>query len=169
MTLKKNIIAFFIIGILGTLGHFLYKWTGENIFIGYFFPVNESTWEHLKLLFFPTAIYSILEYFTIKEKPENYIPAVVISVICGMTTIVALFYTVSGILGYNVDFINIAIYYIGIIAMLLKKTKLIKEKKFSINIAYWIFLAIGLIIAILFIIWTHNPPSIGLFTPPITD
>ena len=62
MSIKKNVIAFFIIGILGTLSHFIYEWTGENLIAGYFFNVNESTWEHLKLLFFPTVTYSVFEY-----------------------------------------------------------------------------------------------------------
>ena len=73
MTLKKNILSFLIIGFLGTIGHFLYEWTGDNRIVGYFFSTNESTWEHLKLLFFPTLIYSILEYLLIKEKPVNII------------------------------------------------------------------------------------------------
>ena len=71
MSLKRNIIAFIIIGLLGTLGHFLYDWSGENKLIGYFFSVNESTWEHLKLLFFPTIIFSVFEYFFMKDRPEN--------------------------------------------------------------------------------------------------
>ena len=167
MSLKKNSIAFVIIGALGTLGHFLYEWSGDNRLVGYFFSVNESTWEHLKLLFFPTVIYSVFEYFLIKEKPENYIPAVVISVICGMLTIITLFYTINGILGYNVDFINISIYFISIISMLVKKNKLIKNQLFSVNIAHWFFLLVGLIISLLFIFWTYNPPSLGIFTPPV--
>lgn len=169
MSLKKNIIAFFVIGFLGTIGHFLYEWTNDNKIVGYFFSTNESTWEHLKLLFFPTVFYSVFEFFTAKEKPQNYIPAVVISVICGMITIVALFYTISGILGYNVDFINITIYYIGLLVMLIKKSKLIKEQKFSINLAHWIFLTVGIIIALLFIFWTNNPPALGIFTPPLMN
>ena len=169
MSLKKNIIAFISIGLLGTLGHFLYEWSGDNRIVGYFFSVNESTWEHLKLLFFPTVIYSVFEYLSLKEKPENYVPAVVISLICGMTAIVVLYYTYRGILGYNVDFINIAIYYIGLILSLNKKEKIIREKSFSLNLMFWIFLIIGLIIALAFIFWTYNPLSLGIFTPPIMN
>ena len=168
MSLKRNIIAFIIIGLLGTLGHFLYDWSGENKLIGYFFSVNESTWEHLKLLFFPTIIFSVFEYFFMKDRPENYIPAVVISLLCGMTAIVVLYYTYSGILWYNVDFINIGIYYIGLLLSLMKKEKIIREKSFSLNLMFWIFLLIGLIIALAFIFWTYNPPSLGIFTPPLT-
>lgn len=169
MTLKKNLLAFIIIGALGTLGHFFYEWSGENYFVGLFFPVNESTWEHLKLLFFPTVIYSVGEYFFSKEKPKNYIPAVVLSVFCGMLTITALFYTISGIIGYNIDFINIAIYFISIIVTLCKKRKIIQSGKYYSNTSKWVFLVIAVITAILFMLWSYNPPSYGIFTPPVME
>ena len=80
MKTKNILTAFIIIGILGSLSHFVYEWSGNNRFVGYFFAVNESTWEHLKLLFFPTVVYSVIEYFLVKNKIANYIPAAVISV-----------------------------------------------------------------------------------------
>lgn len=39
--------------VLGTILHFTYKWSNNNNFIGIFSATNESTWEHLKLVFFP--------------------------------------------------------------------------------------------------------------------
>ncbi len=167
MTFKKSIIAFFIIGALGTLGHFVYKWTGENYIVGLFFPVNESTWEHLKLLFFPTLIYSLFEYIFSDEKPKNYLCAVTISLFCGMLSIVTLFYTISGIIGRNIDFINISIYFIAIIVMLCKKRKILRSEKFSSNFCFWASTVLLIITAILFITFSYNPPSIGIFTPPV--
>lgn len=169
MNFKKNILAFFVIGIAGVLGHFLYEWTGENMLVGMFFPVNESTWEHLKLLFFPSVIYFIAKYFLSKKNKdyENYFPAIAISVFCGMLTIVTLFYTISGILGYNVDFINIIIYFIGVIVTICKRNKVLREDKFSsknANIISAFFLGLT---AFLFAVWSFNPPSIGIFTPPV--
>ncbi len=125
MGFKKNIIAFIIISVLGTLGHFVFKWTDKNYIAGLFFPVNESVWEHLKLLFFPSAIYSATEYLLKDKKPSNYLQAVVFSAISGMFWIVALFYTVKGVVGYNIDFINIMIYYVGVIISLYKKNRII--------------------------------------------
>ena len=54
---KKQIIKFQIIStififIFGTILHFTYEWSGENTIVGLFSATNESTWEHLKLLFF---------------------------------------------------------------------------------------------------------------------
>lgn len=168
MTLKKNITAFIIIGILGTLGHFLYELTNQNFVIGLFFPVNESTWEHLKLLFFPTLLYSVFEYLFSKEKPENYLAAVTLSLVCGMFSIVVIFYTVRGVLGRNVDFINILIYFISIIVMLCKKRKILRSGKYTSKTIFWISEIILIIITVLFMIWSYNPPSIGIFTPPIS-
>ena len=119
-----------------------------------------------KTAFLPNRYLFVFEYIFLKEKPINYIPAVVISLVCGMLTIVTLFYTINGVLGYSIDFINIAIYYVSIIVMLIKREKIIREKKFSLNLFNWFFILVGLIIAISFIIFTYNPLSYGIFTKP---
>lgn len=63
-----EIIGTFFIIILGTINHFLYDWFNHNKIIGYFTAVNESTWEHLKLVIAPSFIWlifimTILTYF----------------------------------------------------------------------------------------------------------
>ena len=50
---RVMILAAIVVFVLGTLAHFVYDWSGQNSFIGLLTPVNESTWEHMKLLFFP--------------------------------------------------------------------------------------------------------------------
>ena len=167
MKIKNNIIAFIIIGGLGALFHFVYKWTNENYIVGLFFPVNESTWEHLKLIFYPTIIYAVYEYLTVKEKPENYLPAIACAIISGKLTIVTLFYLYTGILGFNVDVINIIIFLISAIVVISVKNKIIySEKYYSKNAK--ILTGIYLIIcALLFAFWSYNPPSLGIFTPPV--
>ena len=167
MSFKKNIMAFIIIGVLGTVSHFVYEWSGENIAVGLFFPVSESVWEHLKLLFYPTLVYSAIEYFTLKEKPENYIPAVAISLYCGMFSIVAMYYIYTGITGLNSDAVNIAIFFISVIVMLFKKRKLITKNKYSFKIYNLIFFISIIITALLFGVWSYNPPSLGIFMQPI--
>ena len=36
------------------------------------FPVNESVWEHMKLLFYPILIWSVIEYFLIRKHDKKY-------------------------------------------------------------------------------------------------
>ncbi len=164
--LKYNIIAFLFIGILGGLGHFFYEWSDQNTIIGYFFSVNESTWEHLKLLFFPTVIFSVIEYFFVKREIKNYAASVTASVIVGMLAIITLFYTYSGVLGRTIDFINILIYYISIIIMLIVKNKIIVREVLGGQNSALFSVLICFVITLMFIFFTYNPPSIGLFKVP---
>lgn len=167
MKTKYNIIAFVVIGVLGTISHFIYEWSDFNRVIGYFFAINESTWEHLKLLFFPTLLFSFIEYLFVKNEIENYIPSVVISVIVGTISIITLFYTYKGFLGYSIDAINIAIFYISLIIMLIVKNKIIDSERFSSGNANLLFLAVGGLIALLFVFFTYSPPTLGVFMPPV--
>jgi len=169
MKARYNILAFIFIGLVGSLGHFFYEWSGNNKIIGYFFATNESTWEHLKLLFFPTLIYSFIEYFFVKKDIKNYIPAVIISVIVGIISIVTLFYTYKGILGYNIDFINIAIYYVGLIISLVLKNRIINSEILSGKNFTLIFLGIGFLITFAFFRFTYFPPELNIFKPPVIN
>ena len=40
----------------GTILHFLYDWTGGSILVAPLSGVNESTWEHMKLLYWPVSL-----------------------------------------------------------------------------------------------------------------
>ena len=46
-------VSFILTATLGTACHFAFDFFGQSRLIAPFVPVNESTWEHLKLLFFP--------------------------------------------------------------------------------------------------------------------
>lgn len=165
MKFKHYILGFLIIGAVGTIGHFLYDLSGKNTIIGYFTPVNESTWEHLKLLFFPTLIFSVFEYFLMKEKPSNYLPSVAISLYVGLISIVSIFYTYSGVLGFKIEWFNIAIYYIALLIMLAVKALLI-SLKFDSKTANWLSLLWIFAMALMFIFFTYNPLDLGIFKEP---
>lgn len=70
-TNKLNFFRFFFISILGVLLHFTYEWSNDNPAVGLFSAVNESTWEHLKLIFFPMLLLTMIEFLWdhIKDKP----------------------------------------------------------------------------------------------------
>lgn len=165
MNFKRNITAFLIISILGTLGHFVYEITGKNTFIGLFFPINESTWEHLKLLFYPALIYFGAEYLLNYKNNKNYISASVISIFIGIISIIVLFYTYQGVIGKNIDFINISIYYISVIITLVSQYILFKNHKCTCNPN--LFLIPIFLMVILFAVFSINPPKLGIFMPPV--
>lgn len=70
---KKQITILSIIGtfLLAFPIHFLYQWSPNKIF-AIFFPVNESIWEHMKMLYTTFLLFAIFEYiFRIWKKRET--------------------------------------------------------------------------------------------------
>ena len=55
----------------GTILHFLYDWTGGSILAAPFSGVNESTWEHMKLLFWPLFLFAVVQRLFFRDQ-ENY-------------------------------------------------------------------------------------------------
>ena len=160
-----EIICFFIASALGVLFHFVYEWSGNNPFLAPFFPVNESTWEHLKLVFYPITIVSLVEYFFLAKKPANYAFTKLISILLGMLSVVVCFYTYTGIIGKSIDFINILIYFLSMIVAYVFSYKSLTGKSFQ-NISPYVGIFGILVLYLLFTIFTKNPPDLALFKAP---
>ena len=112
---KTTFLSAVFVMIIGTLSHFIYEWSGENVIISYFAPVNESIWEHLKLLFFPVLFFSFLEMLLYDGTMAclifvNRMKGIYLS----LFFIVAAYYTYSGILGFHMAPVDIAIYYVAV-------------------------------------------------------
>lgn len=156
--------ALFVI-ITGTLLHFVYGWTGNNSLVGLIAPVSESTWEHLKLLFTPMLVFTIFEYFMVGRAFPGYWPAKAAGLLAGMFTIVALFYTYSGILGFNTLWIDILTFLLGVIcAYAVSYRLLISDANLPRPVDG---IAVFIILLVLFAYYTSAPPSIGLFADPM--
>ncbi|MCM1285520.1 MAG: DUF6512 family protein [Acetobacter sp.] len=164
--LKYSIIGFVFTSFLGTLSHFVYEWSCNNTFTGILCPINESCWEHLKMIFFPYFIWSIIEWILLK-KQAGLLLSKFFGVISGMFSILTFFYTYTGILGVSIEIFNIASFFIGIFTAFAIDYSLINSKKFvkhKNTIAIILFTAM----ALLFFIFTFAPPFIPLFRDPIS-
>ena len=154
------------VSVLGTLLHFAYEFSGNNILVGLFAPVNESIWEHTKLIFFPMLIYSLYLNKKIRTEYPCTGSAMIAGSLLGIAMIITLFYTYSGIIGFNVAFADIAIVYISVIIAFYSVYKLTTSCKTE---QIKVFLQILLIVIIcLFFILTFLPPDIPLFMNPET-
>lgn len=72
MNLKKMIfVNSILIFLLCFLTHFIYTLLPNPIF-ALFFPVNESIWEHMKMLYTTFLIYGLIEYFIMKKWQVKY-------------------------------------------------------------------------------------------------
>ncbi|MEF9997661.1 MAG: DUF6512 family protein [Lachnospiraceae bacterium] len=150
---------------LGTLLHFVYQWSGNNPLVGLIAPVNESTWEHLKLLLFPILFYSILEYMSIGQYYGNFLFAKYLGVVCGMLSIIGLFYGYKAIVGHHSLGIDILIFIISIlIAYIISCYLILYQPKW--NMPPTVILSFLMITILLFWLFTWLPPNIFLFHVP---
>jgi hypothetical protein len=161
-SIKTNFISIVLAILLGSLWHFVFDWLGKNNIIAAFFPVNESIWEHLKLLFYPVLLLSIMECIIRGVKP-GFLVARTIGTIVGMFMILILYYSYSGIIGKDITIIDIIIFIISIFITYVISGMLI-DKKFCLLLSYKIICVILLIgIITSFTLFTYNPPKIKLF------
>lgn len=149
----------------GTLLHFLYDWTGESILVSPFSGVNESTWEHMKLLFWPLFLFALIQRPFFKEQ-ENYWCVKLAEILLGIALIPVLFYTYNGVFGESPDWINIAIFYISALLVYLFEWWAFKQDRLPCKPPLLAFVFICLI-GMLFVIFTFAPPQIPLFRDPI--
>ncbi len=151
--------------ILGTLLHFTYKLSGENVIVAAFSAINESVWEHLKLLYFPMLLTLIIGYFYIGKNVPNFLCSKTVGIITSMLFTIIFFYTYSGILGRNIAVIDITSFFVATILGEYVAYKLMKSTfKCNNNIAIFVLILIG----ICFIIFTYSTPKLGIFKDPIT-
>ena len=150
----------------GTLLHFLYDWTGGNVLVSPFSGVNESTWEHMKLLFWPLFLFALVQWLFFKDQ-ENYWCVKLAEILLGLTLIPVLFYTYNGVFGKSPDWINIAIYYITALLVFLFEWWVFKNDRLQCKYPRLAF-AIVCLIGGLFVAFTFAPPQIPLFQDPLT-
>lgn len=160
-----QIITVIMCLILGTLLHFTYEWSGENLIVALFSAVNESTWEHLKLAFYPMLLMGIIGYFIIGKRSRNYWMAQTVGTLVAIIFITTFFYTYTGVIGTNFAVLDIGSFIVAILLgeyvtyRLLTSTKTYNAKLISI------FFLIILLFS--FIIYTFSPLKIELFKDPI--
>lgn len=156
--------GFSFTSLLGTLLHFLYEWTNNSKLSALISGVNESTWEHMKLLFFPMLAYALLAGKRIEEQSPCIYNAMFTGILVGLVMIPVLFYTYSGILGFSVDWLNIALYAASVLVSYYAVYRVAQKctgKEFKV-LRYVMY---GLILA--FMIFTVYPPNLGIFVSPV--
>lgn len=162
---KYQIFSTIFVFFLGTLLHFVYDWSGQNQIIGVFSAVNESTWEHLKLIYFPVLITIIMGYLYLGKTIPNFVCSKTIGLLISLVFTVIFFYTYTGVLGTNIAFIDIFSFFIAVIlGEFLSYVLIVNNFKCNNKIA----IIILSILYILFMAFTYNPPRIGLFKEPVT-
>ncbi|MBC7074181.1 DUF192 domain-containing protein, partial [Candidatus Parcubacteria bacterium] len=167
-TLKFEILGIFFVLLLGSFLHFAFEFSGKFWLVGVFSPVNESVWEHLKLAFFPSILWLLIEIKFLKEKPKNFLFAKTKGIFLIPFLIVVLFYSFEAILGKDVLILDILIFIVSVILGTILGLKIMSFKNvreiFNKISAVFLFLFF-----VCFVIFTFYPPKLFLFQDPITQ
>lgn len=158
--------GFAAVSVGGTLLHFLYEWTGESALVAPFSGVNESVWEHMKLLYFPCLVFALLQSRSFKEY-ERYWCVKLTGIAVGLWLIPALYYTYNGAIGPSPDWLNITIFFVAAAGAFLLESHLLRHayRRCAHPRLAWVVL---LVLGVLFVVFTFAPPRWPLFRDPLT-
>lgn len=147
--------------LISFFAHSLYKWLPNPIF-SIFFPVNESIWEHMKIISSSILLFGIFEYCILnklKINYYNYLLSLFLPIIIGIITYLIIYLPIYNIIGEKI-FISISLLFIIIILTQVISYFILKKN----NINYNIISLIGVIIIyIIFGYLTYFPPKNYIF------
>lgn len=162
-----QMVGFIFTAVMGTFLHFLFDLTEESVWSALFSAVNESIWEHMKLLFYPMVIVALAEYFIWGKDYYSFWCIKLMGILLGLAVIPIMYYTYTGILGISADWFNITIFFIAAGLVYWLETKLF-QKDFSCQLPSVLSVIIIMMIAVAFTVLTFTPPHIPLFQDPVT-
>ena len=161
-----KLMGFGVTSLGGTLLHFLYDWLGEAVWIAPISAVNESTWEHMKLLFVPMLIFAVIQSFFFKER-EDFWCVKLRGILLGIVLIPIIFYTYNGVIGKSPDWFNIAIFFIAAAIAYVYETRLFNSEKVCCRSQKWA-IAVLCVVSLLFVVFTFATPQLEIFKDPLT-
>ena len=162
-----QLAGFLFTAVAGTLLHFLFDWTRGNVVAALFSAVNESIWEHCKLLFYPMFLFAWIEHGVWGKQYRQFWCVKLAGTLLGLGLIPVVYYTYTGILGVNADWFNITIFFLAAAAAFRLETELL-VKKHTCPIDRRICLAALWGLVLLFSLLTFYPPAIPFFRDPMT-
>jgi hypothetical protein len=155
--------GFFFIGILGASLHFTYELSDfSSNLVAYFSAVNESTWEHLKMVFFPGLLFALIEYTYIRKEVNNFIFAKTISLIVMPLTIFVGWYIYAPLAGRSIFPADLALFYVAVYLGQFASYKLLIRPTLRPEYRRVAFGAFAVLL-VAFSLFTFFPPKIFLF------
>jgi len=125
-------------------------------------PVNESVWEHLKLGFWSLTLYSLVEYWFIKDSVKNFIAAKAAGILALQLFVLGVFYAYTSVTHTEIPMVDIAAYIIGSFICQIVGYLILTSGKLptAVTILSVIFL---LAHAVLLVVFTFAPPEGHMF------
>ena len=170
MNLKKiKIIGTLTIFVLAFIYHFLYEWFPNPIF-SILFPVNESIWEHMKLLYTGILSWGLIEIILLKKNKINYNNYPYQLFLTSFTSIIVyliLYLPIYNLIGEKL-IISISLLFIVILLEQILSYYLLRQKK-ETDILDKISIILIILFYMILLNLTYDPPKNYIFYDTIEN
>ena len=166
---RAQLAAFLFTAIAGTLLHFTYDAFPDFPLTAVVSSVNESVWEHMKLLYFPMLAAALTQRIVFGARRQDFWCIKLLGILTGLFLIPALYYLYAGALGIHLTWFDISIFYIAAAAVYLLETHLfMNEPQFACRFSRAAML-LCIALAFVFLYFTYFPPQLPIFRDPVTQ
>ena len=159
-----EMLGFIVVSVLGTALHFLFDLTGGSLAAALVSAVNESIWEHMKLVFVPMTVFALIQRRAFPTL-RGFWWVKLAGLLTALALIPALYYTYTGALGVSADWFNITIFFLAAGAAFRLEARLFQRGKVCPLPERWALALMG-VIGAAFVYFTFAPPEIPLFQDP---
>ncbi len=160
--IKLKILATIGIFITSFLSHEMYKLI-PNTLISFFFPVNESIFEHMKIIYTSTLLYGIIDYTLLKKEKitfHNFPLQLYLTSFLGIILYLIIYLPINYFIK---EFLPLSIFLLLIVYGIMQILSFHLLTKKPLKVLNKISIALIIITYINFIILTYNPPHNFLF------
>ena len=159
-----------ILFVFAVLFHVIYSLSGKNIVVGLFSAVNESIWEHFKLVVLPPILlwsgFYLLKKKSMSINKNKWFTAALAAVITMILTIPLLFYFYTQAFGVEYLWIDIIISFLSVLFGQLTGLHIYTHAE---GIDWRISVSILVMIIIVFALFTLFPPELPIFKDSVTS
>ncbi len=157
----RFILAFVLTALAGAALHFAYLWCPTPV-VGLFAPVNESVWEHLKLLYWPFLAAGFFLSRRAADAQRAW-SGFLLAELAMPLALLGAYYTLREGFGVQALWVDIALYVLAL-AMGFVMAYLLKKSGRMAFLAGVLVILTGLYGASL-VLFTMAPPALPIFTP----
>lgn len=158
--------AFIVIMLVASALHFAYELSGFQFWVTNFGSVNESTFEHLKLFYWPALAYAIVQNAYTRQRVNNFWWAKAVAIIAAPFVLMASFYFYLGIslpiYGRGFLWADIGTGVVGVLVGNILSYRIMTSPDLGRNFT-WIGGILVVAIGGLFVLCTHLPPRAFIF------
>lgn len=166
---KWILIGIPILFLIGSCMHFIYDFTSNNVIIAAIAPVNESVWEHLKMVVLPVILWWTIYYFATGDinniDKNKWFTGALAALLTALITIPLLYYFYTTAFGVKSLVVDVLLLFL---ALLFGQLAGLHFYKYHIGINSNIAISILVLLILLFIYFTFYPPHLPLFRDSMT-